>query len=68
VTGANGPQSLEKRGSDLIWEAAGLRPGVPGHAAKTALLISRMRALLREAGGQIGQPEPADTTTEATDA
>jgi hypothetical protein len=65
-------RDLEERASRIIWEAAGLRPGIPGHAGKTAVLVGRMRQLLREAQGmtypapvpqvpptgRIGKPEP----------
>jgi hypothetical protein len=42
-------RDLERRAGQIIWEAAALTPGVPGHAGKTAVLVSRMCTLLREA-------------------
>lgn len=50
-------RELEERASAIIWEAAGLRPGVPGHVTKTSLLVGKMRQLLREAQ-ELARPEP----------
>lgn len=48
-------QALVKQGSDLIWEAASLHPGTPGHASRTALIVERMRALFRTATAEISR-------------
>lgn len=42
-------RELERRSGQIVWEAASLTPGVPGHASRTAVLVARMRELLREA-------------------
>jgi hypothetical protein len=56
VTSQDGKyRELVKRGSDLIWEAASLHPGTPGHVARTALIVERMRALFREATAEIAE-------------
>jgi hypothetical protein len=41
-------RDIERRAGQIIWRAASLTPGVPGHASKTAMLVAEMCALIRE--------------------
>jgi hypothetical protein len=41
-------QVLEAEAGKIIWVAASLVPGTPGHAGKTIKLIAAMHQLLRE--------------------
>lgn len=41
-------QVLEAEAGKIIWAAASLVPGTPGHAGKTIKLIAAMQRLLRE--------------------
>lgn len=64
-------RDIERQAGQIIWKAASLTPGVPGHASRTAVLVAEMCALIREVHaaahqeelsrsptGRIGQPEP----------
>ena len=44
----NAQQVLEAEAGKIIWAAASLVPGTPGHAGKTIKLIAAMQRLLRE--------------------
>lgn len=41
-------RDIERRAGQIIWRAASLTPGVPGHASKTAMLVAEMCALIRK--------------------
>jgi hypothetical protein len=42
-------RELEDQAGKIIWEAASLKPGTPGHAGRTAVLVEKIRQLIREA-------------------
>jgi hypothetical protein len=41
-------QQQDRDAERIIWAAASLQPGTPGHAGRTAALVAQMRRLLSE--------------------
>lgn len=50
-------RDIERRAGQIIWRAASLTPGVPGHASRTAVLVAEMCALIREVHAAAHQEE-----------
>jgi hypothetical protein len=54
-------RAREAEAGKIIWAAASLHAGAPGHVTRVTLLIAQMVRLLREAeAGSADAPEPAE--------